>query len=98
MGRWNRFFKRLDVLLSLWFNTLIFAYFIRPKKCLLRNSYFRANGLYDECQGGLESIVRGMLKDPLMKVDRHFSNELTQHLFEVKDKFGNLFVLLKWNS
>jgi len=58
---------------------------------ILRNSYFRANGLYDQCQGGLESIVRGMLKDPLMKVDRHFSNDLTQHLFEVKDKMGRPF-------
>jgi len=58
---------------------------------LLRNSYFRANGLYDECQGGLESIIRGMLKDPLMKIDRHFSSDLTQHLFEIRDKFGRPF-------
>jgi len=58
---------------------------------MLRNSYFRANGLYDECQGGLESIVRGMLKDPIMKVDRHFSSDLSQHLFEVRDKFGRPF-------
>ncbi len=58
---------------------------------ILRNSYFRANALYDQCQGGLESIVRGMLKDPVMKVDRHFSTDLTQHLFEVRDRLGRPF-------
>ena len=30
-----------------------------------------------------------MLKDPVMKVDRWFTTELTQHLFETKDKFSN---------
>jgi len=58
---------------------------------LLRNSYFRANQLYDDKAGGLESIVRGLLKDPLMKIDRWFSTELTQHLFETKDKFNRPF-------
>jgi hypothetical protein len=33
--------------------------------------------------------VRGLLKDPLMKVDRFFSQDLTQHLFETTDDFGN---------
>ncbi len=64
---------------------------------LLRNSYFRANGLYDECQGGLESIIRGMLKDPLMKIDRHFSSDLTQHLFEIRDKFGKFSLRIHYH-
>ena len=51
------------------------------------------NGLNDLTrsvkQGGLESLIRGMLKDPLMKIDRYISEELTKHLFETTDKFGN---------
>lgn len=61
------------------------------KSFLLRNSYFRANDLYDREEGGLESIVRGMLKDPLMKVDTWFSSELTQHLFETKNSKSQPF-------
>lgn len=61
------------------------------KSFLLRNSYFRANDLYDYREGGLESILRGMLHDPLMKVDRWFSTELTQHLFETKNKMSQPF-------
>jgi peroxidase len=54
----------------------------------LQNGYFRAHSIYDQCQGGLESIVRGLLKDPLMKVDRWFSQDLTQHLFETTNELG----------
>lgn len=61
------------------------------KSFLLRNSYFRANDLYDREEGGLESILRGMLKDPLMKVDTWFSSELTQHLFETKNSKSQPF-------
>ncbi len=46
---------------------------------------------FSDKAGGLESIIRGLLKDPLMKIDRWFSTELTQHLFETKDKFSNTF-------
>lgn len=61
------------------------------KSFMLRNSYFRANDLYDREEGGLESMVRGMLKDPLMKVDTWFTTELTQHLFEVKNSMSQPF-------
>lgn len=54
------------------------------KSFMLRNSYFRANDLYDRAEGSLEAIVRGMMVDPLMKVDSFFSTDLTQHLFETK--------------
>jgi len=39
----------------------------------------------------MESIVRGLLKDPIMKIDRHITQELTQHLFETLDDFGRPF-------
>lgn len=59
---------------------------------MLRNQYFRANMFYDdENQGGLESIARGMLKDPSMKVDRWFSEDVSRHLFETLDEFGRPF-------
>ena len=61
------------------------------KSFLLRNSYFRANDLYDREEGGLEALVRGMLKDPLMRVDTWFTSELTQHLFEVKNSLSQPF-------
>lgn len=61
------------------------------KSFALRNSYFRANDLYDRQDGGLESIVRGMLVDPLMTVDRWFTTELTQHLFETKNRLKQPF-------
>lgn len=61
------------------------------KSFLLRNSYFRANDLYDQQEGGLEAILRGMLHDPLMKVDRWFSTELTRHLFETKNSLSKPF-------
>lgn len=57
----------------------------------LRNAYFRANSLYDTCHGGMESVVRGLLKDPIMKIDRHFTNDITQHLFETHDDLGRPF-------
>ena len=57
----------------------------------LRNSYFRANSLYDQCQGGMEAVVRGLLKDPIMKVDRFFTSDITQHLFEMHDRLGHSF-------
>jgi peroxidase len=58
---------------------------------LLRHSYFRSTHIYDQSEGGLESIVRGMIKDPLMKVDRWFSDELSKHLFETSDDLGRPF-------
>jgi peroxidase len=57
----------------------------------LRNSYFRANHLYDTCQGGMESVIRGLLVDPIMKVDRWFSDDITKHLFETTDDLGRPF-------
>jgi peroxidase len=57
----------------------------------LRNAYFRANFLYDQCEGGLESLVRGLLRDPIMKIDRHFSSDISQHLFETHDSLGRPF-------
>ena len=39
----------------------------------------------------MESIVRGLLKDPIMKVDRWMSQDLTQHLFETHDDLGRPF-------
>jgi hypothetical protein len=35
--------------------------------------------------------MRGFLKDPLMKTDKHFSTDLTKHLFETMDDMGNSF-------
>jgi len=61
------------------------------KSFLLRNSYFRANDLYDREEGGLETILRGMLHDPLMKADTWFTSEITQHLFETKNKMSEPF-------
>jgi len=61
------------------------------KSFMLRNSYFRANDLYNSVEGGLESILRGLLVDPLMAVDRWFSTELTQHLFETKNRLKQPF-------
>ena len=39
----------------------------------------------------MEAIVRGLLKDPIMKIDRHFSTDVSQHLFETTDDFGRPF-------
>ena len=58
---------------------------------MLRHAYFRANHIYDTSQGGLESIVRGLIKDPAMKVDRWFTDELSKHLFETNDDLGRPF-------
>lgn len=41
--------------------------------------------------GGLESMARGFLKDPAMKVDRWFTDDLSKHLFETMDDFGRPF-------
>lgn len=39
----------------------------------------------------MESIARGFLKDPIMKVDRWFSHDISKHLFETLDDFGRPF-------
>ena len=57
----------------------------------LRTAYFRANSLYDKCQGGMEALVRGLLKDPIMKIDRFFTQDISQHLFARTDKLGRPF-------
>lgn len=54
----------------------------------LRSMYFRPHAIYDEQEGGLESIVRGLIKDSVNKVDRFVSSDLTKHLFEQYDDNG----------
>ncbi|CAF0816026.1 unnamed protein product [Brachionus calyciflorus] len=58
---------------------------------MLRHAYFKANPIYETEQGGLESIVRGLIKDPLMKIDRWFTDEISKHLFETHDSLGRPF-------
>ncbi|RMZ96965.1 chorion peroxidase isoform X1 [Brachionus plicatilis] len=58
---------------------------------MLRHAYFKANPFYDADQGGMESIVRGLVKDPVMKVDRWFTKEISNHLFETNDDMGRPF-------
>ena len=47
------------------------------------------------CQGGMESIIRGLLVDPIMKIDRWFSDDITKHLFETTDDLGKNKLNLK---
>lgn len=54
----------------------------------LNSMFFRANHIYDDEKGGLDSIVRGLLKDTVSKVDAHISDDLTKHLFETFDSKG----------
>jgi peroxidase len=84
-GRFGHSMVRTD------YSRLDSGYKSSAKSFALRNSYFRANDLYDWMDGGLESIVRGMLVDPLMAVDRWFTTELTQHLFETKNSLKQPF-------
>ena len=58
---------------------------------MLRHAYFKANPFYDMDQGGMESVVRGLVKDPAMKVDRWFTKEVSNHLFETSDDMGRPF-------
>jgi hypothetical protein len=36
----------------------------------------------------MESIIRGLLVDPIMKIDRWFTDDITKHLFETTDDLG----------
>lgn len=36
----------------------------------------------------MDSIVRGLLKDPIMKIDEWVTTDLTKHLFESYDDDG----------
>jgi len=59
---------------------------------MLRNKFFRSNMFYDDdVNGGLESVARGFLKDPSMKVDRWFTEDISRHLFETNDEFSRPF-------
>lgn len=59
---------------------------------MLRNQFFRSHMFYDDdTNGGLESVARGFLKDPSMKVDRWFTEDVSRHLFETGDEFGRPF-------
>jgi peroxidase len=51
--------------------------------------YFSIN--VDLSESGLESVARGFVKDPAMKVDRWFSDDISKHLFETSDDFGRPF-------
>jgi len=84
-GRFGHSMIRTD------YSRLNSEYKSEAKSFALRNSYFRANEIYNKEEGGLESIIRGMLHDPLMAVDRWFSTEITQHLFETKNKKSQPF-------
>jgi len=41
----------------------------------------------------MESIIRGLLVDPIMKIDRWFSDDITKHLFETTDDLGKKIII-----
>lgn len=47
----------------------------------LKEAFFNATHVYDFENGGLDSILLGMLDQPLLKIDRHLSPAITQFLF-----------------
>ncbi|XP_071944046.1 uncharacterized protein [Antedon mediterranea] len=49
----------------------------------LREAFFNASFLFDHENGGLDSIVLGMLSDSLSKVDTNIDDDVTKHLFAV---------------
>eukprot|EP00057_Strongylocentrotus_purpuratus_P008822 XP_011663296.1 PREDICTED: ovoperoxidase [Strongylocentrotus purpuratus] len=51
-------------------------------------SFFNASHVFDVANGGLDSIIRGMLVQPVAKVDGYIVRGLTAHLFA--DKPGGL--------
>jgi len=82
-GRWSRLDKDYNATFS---------------SMMLRTQYFHANSLYSKCSGGLESVMRGMLVDPIGKADPHAADDITKHLFERFDDAGkpvhaNLFAI-----
>ncbi|XP_013422154.2 chorion peroxidase-like [Lingula anatina] len=48
----------------------------------LKNAFFKPEELYNSEQGGMESIARGIFKDPMEQCDRHLTPAVTDHLFE----------------
>lgn len=48
---------------------------------VLRLAFFNGTSLHDVQNGGIDSIVRGMLVQPLEKIDRFFSEDITRFLF-----------------
>ncbi|XP_038060614.1 lactoperoxidase-like isoform X2 [Patiria miniata] len=55
----------------------------------LKETFFNATHIYDAQGGGPDSILRGMLVQPLNKVDHFFSSAVRKHLFEdPKQGFG----------
>ncbi|XP_030847888.1 lactoperoxidase-like [Strongylocentrotus purpuratus] len=48
---------------------------------VLRLAFFNGSSLHDVQNGGIDSIVRGMLVQPLEKIDRFFSEDVTRFLF-----------------
>ncbi|XP_033642488.1 lactoperoxidase-like [Asterias rubens] len=54
-----------------------------------REAFFNATHVYNVEEGGVGSILRGMLVQPLLVIDGAFSPALTDHLFEDPEKgFG----------
>ena len=48
---------------------------------VLKFAFFNGSALYDVGNGGMDSLVRGMMVQPLEKVDRFFSEDITRFLF-----------------
>ena len=51
-----------------------------------REAFFNATHVYNVEEGGVGSILRGMLVQPLLVIDGAFSPALTDHLFEDPEK------------
>ncbi|XP_072164424.1 salivary peroxidase/catechol oxidase-like [Diadema setosum] len=48
---------------------------------VLRLAFFNGSTLFDVDNGGIDSLVRGMMVQPLDKIDRFFSDDVTRFLF-----------------
>ncbi|XP_022084891.1 peroxidasin homolog isoform X2 [Acanthaster planci] len=65
----------------------------------LTEAFFNATYIYDESipDGAVDSILRGMTVQNSQKVDRHFSDAITDNLFGDPDKEGDGFDLTALN-
>lgn len=60
----------------------------------LREAFFNGTYVFDFVNGGVDSILLGMVDENLLKVDRHFSEDIVAFLFaEEGARYGIFYTI-----